>query len=76
MDMWWHWGEKYISQNLLTDSKMDRYMDFKGVEGVQNNFLISIAPFIFISPLSQNKHRISFQAFFPQYIHLFSRVVF
>ena len=56
---------------------MNRYMDFKGMEAVQNNFLISIAPFIFVSPLSRNKHRISFQALFPlQYIHRFSRVVF
>ena len=47
------------------------------MEAVQNNFLISIAPFIFVSPLSRNKHRISFQAPRPpQYIHRFSRVIF
>jgi len=52
-------------------------MDLKGMEAVQNNFLISIASFIFVSPLSRNKHRISFQALFsPQYIHRFSCVVF
>ena len=49
------------TEKLLTDSKMNRYMDFKGMEAVQNNFLISIAPFIFVSPLSRNKHRISFK---------------